>query len=66
MGDRPKERRMRITRSTTAPVTRLRIDRVGPLAWAAQTEGGVEVAFDGWMELIGAVAELLNTNGRNE
>jgi hypothetical protein len=36
------------------------------LAGAAQTEDGVEVAFDGWMELIGAIAELLNTNGRKE
>jgi hypothetical protein len=39
---------------------------VEPLAGAAQTEDGVEVAFDGWMELIGAIAELLNTNGRKE
>lgn len=50
---------MRGSRARPTPLIRLRINQVEPLAGAAESEDGVEVAFDGWMELIGAIAELL-------
>jgi Sigma-70 region 2 len=40
-------------------VIRLRIGRVEPLAGTVVTEDGAERAFSGWMELIGAIAELI-------
>lgn len=40
-------------------VIRLRIRRVEPLAGTVITEDGAERVFSGWMELIGAIAELI-------
>jgi hypothetical protein len=40
-------------------VIRLRIGRVEPLAGTVVTEDGAERVFSGWMELIGAIAELI-------
>ena len=40
-------------------VIRLRIRRVEPLAGTVVTEDGAERVFSGWMELIGAIAELI-------
>jgi hypothetical protein len=38
---------------------RLRIQRLEPLTGTASTDDGSELVFEGWMELIGAIAELL-------
>lgn len=40
-------------------VIRLRIRRVEPLAGTVETEDGAQRVFSGWMELIGAIAELI-------
>ena len=40
-------------------VIRLRIQRVEPLAGTVVTEDGAVRVFSGWMELIGAIAELI-------
>lgn len=40
-------------------VIRLRIRRVEPLAGTVVTEDGAERVFSGWMELVGAIAELI-------
>ena len=40
-------------------VIRLGVRRVEPLAGTVVTEDGAERAFSGWMELIGAIAELI-------
>jgi hypothetical protein len=40
-------------------VIRLRIRRVEPLAGTVVTQDGAERVFSGWMELIGAIAELI-------
>ena len=42
-------------------VIRLRIRRVEPLAGTVVTEDGAERVFSGWMELIGAIAELIGS-----
>lgn len=48
-------------------IVSLRIRRVEPLAGSATIEGRAPRAFDGWMELIGVVAELLGSpNGPGE
>jgi hypothetical protein len=47
----------------TGVVIRLRIQRSEPLTGTAVTEDGSTVSFEGWMELIGAVAELLGSTG---
>lgn len=38
---------------------RLRIRRVEPLAGTVVSEDGAERVFSGWMELIGAIAEVI-------
>jgi hypothetical protein len=40
-------------------VIRLRIRRVEPLRGTAAADEGSELVFEGWMELIGAIAELV-------
>jgi hypothetical protein len=40
-------------------VIRLQIQRLEPLLGTASTYDGSELVFEGWMELIGAIAELL-------
>ncbi len=45
---------------------RLRIRRSEPLTGTAATDRGVELAFEGWMELIGAIAELLGQSRTEE
>jgi hypothetical protein len=42
-------------------VIRLRIRRVEPLAGSATTEGGAARAFEGWMELMGVIADLIGS-----
>ena len=42
-------------------VIRLRIQRSEPLTGTASTGDGAELAFAGWMGLIGVVAELLGS-----
>jgi hypothetical protein len=46
---------------STGVVIRIRIQRSEPLTGTAVTEDGSTVGFEGWMELIGAVAELLGS-----
>lgn len=45
-------------------VIHILIDRAEPLAGTAAIEGGGALAFEGWMELINAVSELLGSPGR--
>jgi hypothetical protein len=45
-------------------VIRVRILRLQPLAGTASTEDGAEFVFEGWMELIGAVANLIGSPHR--
>jgi hypothetical protein len=40
-------------------VIRLRIQRLEPLRGTAAADEGSELVFEGWMELIGAIAELV-------
>ena len=47
------------TGGSSGVVIRLRIQRLEPLSGTAVTEDGSTVGFEAWMELIGAVAELL-------
>ena len=50
---------MSVSDGTGDMVIRLRIRRVEPLAGTVVTEDGAERVFSGWMELIGAIAELI-------
>ena len=50
---------MGVSDGTGDMVIRLRIRRVEPLAGTVVTEDGAERVFSGWMELIGAIAELI-------
>jgi len=43
-------------------VIRVRIERLEPLRGTAATEDGAERPFEGWMELIGAVAALIGSD----
>jgi hypothetical protein len=45
-------------------VIHLRIERLEPLTGSAVTEEGAALAFEGWMELINAISELLGSSGR--
>ena len=40
-------------------VIRVSIEQAEPLRGTATTEDGAPVAFEGWMEFLGAVSELL-------
>ncbi len=40
-------------------VIRVSIEQAEPLRGTAATEDGAPVAFNGWMEFLGAVSELL-------
>jgi hypothetical protein len=42
-------------------VIRIRVLRVDPLTGIAVSEDGAELGFEGWMELIGAVANLIGS-----
>jgi len=50
---------MGVCGESTSVVIRIRIQRLEPLTGAAATGDGAELVFEGWMELIGVVAELL-------
>ncbi len=45
---------------------RLRLQQLEPLKGTAATEEGVDLAFEGWMELIGAIAEILGHSRTGE
>ena len=45
-------------------VIRIRVQRLDPLTGIAASETGAEVGFEGWMELIGAVANLIGSPDR--
>ena len=40
-------------------VIRVSIEQAEPLRGTAATEDGAPIAFEGWMEFLGAVSELL-------
>ena len=42
-------------------VIHVRIERAEPLAGTAATEKGATLAFEGWMELIRVISELLGS-----
>jgi hypothetical protein len=42
---------------------RISIERTQPLAGAAATEGGEPVPFEGWLELLRVVSELVAAAG---
>jgi hypothetical protein len=42
-------------------VIRIRVQRLDPLTGIAASETGAEFGFEGWMELIGAVANLIGS-----
>jgi hypothetical protein len=50
---------MSVSARSAEVVIRLRIQRLEPLLGIASTHDGSELVFEGWMELIGAIAELL-------
>ncbi len=56
---------MRIPGGSTDIVIRIRIQRLDPLTGTAAADDGAGVSFEGWMELIGAVAELLGFSDRS-
>ena len=45
-------------------VIRIRVQRLDPLTGIAASETGTEFGFEGWMELIGAVANLIGSPDR--
>lgn len=45
-------------------VIRIRVQRLDPLTGIAASETGAEFGFEGWMELIGAVANLIGSPDR--
>lgn len=53
-------------RSGVAVVIRISIEQTQPLRGMAQAENGAPVAFEGWMEFLGAVSELLGVAPADE
>jgi len=45
-------------------VIRIQVVRLDPLTGIAASEDGAELGFEGWMELIGAVANLIGSPDR--
>jgi hypothetical protein len=52
---------MGIAEGSAGLVIRIQIQRLEPLLGTAVIDDGSPVGFEGWMELIGAVAELLGS-----
>ena len=52
------------TGGSTEVTILLRIRRMGPLIGTASVGDGAELSFEGWMGLIGAVADLIGSPGR--
>jgi|SRR5215510_2367317 len=52
---------MGIAGESVDAVIRIRVLRVDPLTGIAVSEDGAERGFEGWMELIGAVANLIGS-----
>jgi hypothetical protein len=44
-------------------VIRISIERADPIAGAAAAEGRAQVAFEGWLELLGVLSKLVARNG---
>jgi hypothetical protein len=55
---------MGIAGESVDAVIRLRVLRLDPLTGTAVSETGAELGFEGWMELIGAVANLIGSPDR--
>jgi hypothetical protein len=55
---------MGIAGESVDAVIRIRVQRLDPLTGIAASETGAEVGFEGWMELIGAVANLIGSPDR--
>lgn len=54
---------MSAARQPLPAVIRIDVDRSEPLAGTATLEDGDTLAFEGWMELMRVVAELLGATG---
>jgi hypothetical protein len=52
---------MTVSAGSADLLIRLRIRRLEPLTGTAATEDRADLAFEGWMQLIGAIAELLGS-----
>jgi hypothetical protein len=55
---------MGIAGESVDAVIRIRVQRLDPLTGIAASETGAELGFEGWMELIGAVANLIGSSDR--
>ncbi len=55
---------MGIAGESVDAVIRIRVQRLDPLTGIAASETGAELGFEGWMELIGAVANLIGSPDR--
>jgi len=55
---------MGIAGESVDAVIRLRVLRLDPLTGIAASESGAELGFEGWMELIGVVANLIGSPDR--
>lgn len=55
---------MGIAGESVDAVIRIRVQRRDPLTGIAASETGAELGFEGWMELIGAVANLIGSPDR--
>ena len=55
---------MGIAGESVGAMIRIRVLQLDPLTGIATTEDGAELVFEGWMELIGAVADLIGSPDR--
>ena len=55
---------MGIAEESRDAVIRIQVVRLDPLTGTAASEDGAELGFEGWMELIGAVANLIGSPDR--
>jgi hypothetical protein len=63
-GRQPAGDDMGIAGESGDAVIRIRVQRLDPLTGTAASEAGAELGFEGWMELIGAVANLIGSPDR--
>ena len=52
---------MRDSEGSAEVVINLRIRRLVPLTGTAATEDAADLVFEGWMELMGAIAEIVGS-----
>jgi hypothetical protein len=59
--DVPTDVRRAMGGGSTPSVIEVRIERLQPLIGVARVDDGAELTFEGWLELIGAIAKLLDS-----